>query len=76
MVASNDVFMVIRVEVAPETLLMKYKPTKLIFGRTIKIPPKNGCPNSANKAVEVTILPPTKKYNKYLIMNKPKNFVI
>lgn len=44
-----------------------------MFGRTIKIPPKKGCPNSANKAAEVTTPPPTKKYSKYLIINKHKN---
>lgn len=76
MVASNDAFIVTIVEVAPDTLLMKYKDTKLMFGRTINIPPKKGCPNFANKTARVTILPPTKKYIKYSIINKQKSVTV
>lgn len=75
-VPSNEAFMVTSVEVAPETLLIKYNATKLIFGRTIKIPPKKGYPNSASKAAEVTTLPPTKKYSKYLIIKQNKNVAV
>lgn len=74
-VPSNEAFMVTRVEVAPETLLMKYNATKLIFGRTMRIPPKKGCPNSASKTAKVTTLPPTRKYNKYLIIKQNKYIV-
>src|SRR3989344_7530191 len=75
-VVSNDVFIVTSVEAAPDTLLIKYNDTKLIFGRTINIPPKKGCPNSANKTAKVTILPPTKKYSKYSIINKQKGVAV